>query len=39
MLGDLYLCASTIDRASFQERLDAAFAGGYAGIGLRPGHY
>ena len=39
MLADLYLCASTIDRASFQQRLKAASAGGYAGIGLRPGHY
>lgn len=39
MLADLYLCASTIDGASFQQRLEAASAGGYVGIGLRPGHY
>jgi sugar phosphate isomerase/epimerase len=39
MLADMYLCASTIDGASFQQRLEAASAGGYAGIGLRPGHY
>ena len=39
MLAGLYLCASTIDGASFQQRLKAASAGGYAGIGLRPGHY
>ena len=39
MLGDMYLCASAIDGASFQQRLEAASAGGYTGIGLRPGHY
>jgi len=39
MLADLYLCASTVDGASFQQRLEAASAGGYAGIGLRPSHY
>src|SRR5580700_2789632 len=39
MVADLYLCASTIDRASFQQRLEAASAGGFAGLGLRPGHY
>jgi sugar phosphate isomerase/epimerase len=39
MLAEMYLCASTIDGASFQQRLEAASAGGYAGIGLRPGHY
>jgi hypothetical protein len=35
----MYLCASTIDSASFTERLEAASAGGYIGIGLRPSHY
>ncbi len=35
----MYLCASTIDGASFTERLEAASAGGYTGIGLRPSHY
>ena len=39
MLAEMYLCASTIDGASFQQRLEAASAGGYVGIGLRPGHY
>jgi sugar phosphate isomerase/epimerase len=39
MSADIYLCASTIDGASFQQRLEAASAGRYAGIGLRPGHY
>jgi sugar phosphate isomerase/epimerase len=39
MLADLYLCASPVDGASFQQRLEAASAGGYAGIGLRPSHY
>src|SRR5271169_1035200 len=39
MLADMYLCASTIDGASFQQRREAASAGGYAGIGLRPGHH
>ena len=39
MLADMYLCASTVDGASFQQRLEAASAGGYAGIGLRPSHY
>jgi sugar phosphate isomerase/epimerase len=38
-LVDMYLCASTVDGASFQQRLEAASAGGYAGIGLRPSHY
>ncbi len=32
MLPDMYLCASTIDGASFQQRLEAASAAGYAGI-------
>jgi sugar phosphate isomerase/epimerase len=39
MLASMYLCASTIDGASFRQRLDAASAGGYAGLGLRPSHY
>src|ERR1700689_1809432 len=39
MLADMYLCASTVDGASFRQRLEAASAGGYAGIGLRPSHY
>ena len=39
MLAGMYLCASTIEGASFQQRLEAASAGEYAGIGLRPGHY
>jgi sugar phosphate isomerase/epimerase len=39
VLGDFYLCASAIDGVSFDERLDAAAAAGYMGIGLRPGHY
>jgi sugar phosphate isomerase/epimerase len=39
MLADMYLCASTVDGASFGQRLEAASAGGYAGIGLRPSHY
>jgi sugar phosphate isomerase/epimerase len=39
MLTDLYLSASTIDQAGWTERLDAATAGGYTGIGLRPTHY
>src|ERR1700721_1934280 len=39
MLADMYLCASTVDGASFQQRLEAASAGGYAGLGLRPSHY
>ena len=32
---DLVLCAGTIPNASFAERLDAARAGGFAGISLR----
>lgn len=39
MLGPLYLCASMVEDASFAERVDAAAAAGYAGIGLRPTHY
>lgn len=39
MLGDLYLCASMVDAAPFEERLAAASAAGYTGIGLRPTHY
>jgi sugar phosphate isomerase/epimerase len=39
MLGNLFLCASTIDRAGFRERVAAARAGGYTGIGMRPGHH
>jgi sugar phosphate isomerase/epimerase len=38
-MGPLYLCASMIEDASFEERVDAAAAAGYAGIGLRPTHY
>lgn len=38
-MGPLYLCASMIEEASFEERVDAAAAAGYAGIGLRPTHY
>jgi sugar phosphate isomerase/epimerase len=38
VLGDLYLCASMVDEASLDERLDAAAAAGYHGIGLRPTH-
>jgi sugar phosphate isomerase/epimerase len=33
--GDLVLCAGTIPGASFVERLDAARAGGFAGLSLR----
>jgi sugar phosphate isomerase/epimerase len=36
--GPLYLCASMIDDADLDTRLAAAVAGGYQGIGLRPGH-
>ncbi len=39
MLWPMYLSASTIDTAPFTERLDAAAASGYDGIGLRPTHY
>jgi sugar phosphate isomerase/epimerase len=39
MLGDIYLCASMIDAASFEERLDAASRAGYMGIGVRPTQY
>src|ERR1700677_5348157 len=39
MLGDLLLCASSFDRASFDERLAAASEAGFHGIGLRPSHY
>ena len=39
MLGPLYLCASMVEDASFADRVDAAAAAGYAGIGLRPTHY
>ncbi|MFF5232382.1 sugar phosphate isomerase/epimerase family protein [Dactylosporangium sp. NPDC000521] len=38
MLGDIYLCASMVNEASFDERLAAASAAGYQGIGLRPAH-
>jgi sugar phosphate isomerase/epimerase len=38
MLGDMYLCASMVEEASLDERLDAAAAAGYHGIGLRPAH-
>jgi sugar phosphate isomerase/epimerase len=38
VFGSLYLCASTIDDADLDTRLEAAVHGGYAGIGLRPGH-
>ncbi len=33
---DLVLCAGTLARASFRERVDAAIAGGYRGISLFP---
>jgi sugar phosphate isomerase/epimerase len=39
VLTDLYLSASTIETSPWAERLDAATAGGYDGIGLRPTHY
>lgn len=39
MLGDLYLCASMVDKAAFEERLAAASSAGYRGIGIRPTHY
>ena len=35
----LVLCAGTIPRAAFRERVDAARAGGFAGISLRLGDY
>jgi sugar phosphate isomerase/epimerase len=38
-MGPFYLCASMIEDASFEERVDAAAAAGYSGIGLRPTHY
>lgn len=38
MFSPLYLCASTINDADLDTRIDAAVAGGYDGIGLRPGH-
>lgn len=38
-MGPLYVCASMIEDASFEERVDAAAAAGYSGIGLRPTHY
>ena len=38
-MGPLYLCASMIEDASFEERVAAAAGAGYAGIGLRPTHY
>ena len=34
--GDLVLCAGTLARAPFRERIDAAVAGGYRGISLFP---
>lgn len=41
MLGpqDLVLCAGTVGRASFQEHLDAASAGGFQGISLYATEY
>jgi len=36
MPGDIYLCASMVMEASFDERVAAASAAGYGGIGLRP---
>jgi len=39
VLGDLYLCASMVESAPFEERLAAARDAGYRGIGLRPKHY
>lgn len=39
MLGPLYLCASMIEEAGFEERVDAAAGAGFAGIGLRPTHH
>ena len=38
MFGDRFLCASTILDASLGDLLDAAAAGRYSGLGLRPGH-
>lgn len=38
-MGPLYLCASMVEEASFEERVEAAAGAGYAGIGLRPTHY
>ena len=32
--GDLVLCAGTLARASFEERIEAALAGGFAGLSL-----
>lgn len=39
MLGPLYLCASMIEDATFEERVAAAAGNGFAGIGWRPTHY
>ncbi|KAB1645141.1 sugar phosphate isomerase/epimerase family protein [Gulosibacter chungangensis] len=38
MFQERFLCASTILEASMRERIDASMAGGYMGLGLRPGH-
>lgn len=38
MFQERFLCASTILEASMRERIDASSAGGYMGLGLRPGH-
>jgi sugar phosphate isomerase/epimerase len=39
VLSELYLSASTIEKAPWRERLAAAQAGGFDGIGLRPTHW
>lgn len=38
MFQERFLCASTILEASMRDRIDASVAGGYMGLGLRPGH-
>lgn len=38
MLGDRFLCASTVPDATMHERIRAAAGSGYMGIGLRPSH-
>jgi sugar phosphate isomerase/epimerase len=39
VLTEQYLCASMVDGAGFEERLNAASTAGFSGIGLRPTHY
>jgi sugar phosphate isomerase/epimerase len=39
VLAPMYLSASTLETVTYAERLDAAVAGDYQGIGLRPTHY